>query len=1484
MMKKILLAWLLLFATPALAQVGPLQAQNNLLDVPNKTTALVNLGVNPLGGDLSGTTSAASVIKINGLTPAPSATTDTTNATNITSGLLACGFGGTGRTTGTTGGLFYWSGTCSNSATALQVSSALTASQLILGGGTGAPTSLSAGSSTIVLHGGTPPTWSAVNLATDVTGALPIASLGTMSTGLLGNVSATASTPSAITLGTGLSFSGTVLTPQWQGGAVNGLGGGLNIISGVLTAPVSSVTGTSGQITTSPTTGSVVVSLPSTISQAETFSAGLTTTNFTASGTSSFTGLASGTQTSCLGLTSGSVMVSTAGACNNITITLAPGLTSATGTQNTGAQTLTNGSTLAGQSWPKVESSNYTLTYPADLGTTLVANGSSVITFTLRNPSSSTEGTITPIFQDESGHGYTLTTSGATATFYGFSGGGASSFQFPAYTAVQCRDDGSNYLCAITGTGGGTGSGTVNTGAQGQFAYYPSSGTSVSGGSDLTVTSGIATLETNTKISSTLVSTQEPVGIGIGLGATPGARLDVEGPDSSSSTLAFRFRNAGGSVLLSGQDSGPVSALGPMTLGIAGNTGGALVLAGSTSGNATVNVPAAAGTTTFTLPPNNGTSGQFLQTNGAGITTWANSSASGTVNTGPANALPYYASAGNALSPATNITVGNAQLSLGANGSAGGALVLNGTTSGSATVEVPAAAGTGTIFQLPSSSGTSGQVLTASGGGATSWTTIPGGGNVIGPSSSTLGDLSCFNNTAGTLLEDCGAAPAPYTGTNQVLYVNGSSVTGGAAFGALGTVLIGQGTTTAPVFGTLNYSSLGGLPTAANQVIAGNGSATGLYTLTAGSGVSIVQGSNTITINSSGGGGSAPGGALGNLQYYASSISLGGATGWTFAPNLTCNGSTDNASAINSAISAANSAGGGVVLLPEGVCAVGSTITLMTGVALRGAGEYATTLKALASMSGSTIMIETQNYATLINTSSTGGPYLWSLEDMIIDGNKTNRSGTGGADVAIFGYNYKMLHLYVQNCPGDCVDASWGNEDNGTIPTPNGGVEFSTYWDDVHTWAANGVGLYVSGPSDSYFSNMTSFLNVSYGYWFQDNTTTGSSNTDSFLYGVHSYGNGTWGFEIDSKLEVDTIESESNLGQCVAGGQCPGYSPTGGGGIQVVANTTHGQIDGTHVFVWNNGGDGMDLDNAGFQYTTGTGNTIDNFQSYSNNGNGLSLSIGYNIPTVITGFQINHNVDDGIYTCGSGSSGGAFFDLANGTIFSNGGDGFQNCMQEVHISNVQFLTNTADGFDTSGASNNALITLSGVEFEGDKGATEIALGTLAVGNQIQATVYTAASVACWTGTIANNDTSIICNGSGTGTSVHTVASGLGAAATVSPLLANGGVTNTSGTTLTAANMVGGIISRSGPTTGFTDTTDTATNIVAALPGYQTGATFPLRIINTSTVTETLAAGSGVTLPTSTTYKSVPTGDWVSWLCRVTGATAVTCYGTGSGAN
>jgi len=74
-------------------------------------------------------------------------------------------------------------------------------------------------------------------------------------------------------------------------------------------------------------------------------------------------------------------------------------------------------------------------------------------------------------------------------------------------------------------------------------------------------------------------------------------------------------------------------------------------------------------------------------------------------------------------------------------------------------------------------------------------------------------------------------------------------------------------------------------------------------------------------------------------------------------------------------------------------------------------------------------------------------------------------------------------------------------------------------------------------------------------------------------------------------------------------------------------------------------------------------------------------------------------------------------------------------------------------------------------------------------------------------------------------------------------------TNTTpGATLSAAEMISGSIIRTGPTVAFTDTTDTAANIVASFGSNPpVNASYQFVLINQTSVSDTLAAGSGVTI-------------------------------------
>lgn len=87
------------------------------------------------------------------------------------------------------------------------------------------------------------------------------------------------------------------------------------------------------------------------------------------------------------------------------------------------------------------------------------------------------------------------------------------------------------------------------------------------------------------------------------------------------------------------------------------------------------------------------------------------------------------------------------------------------------------------------------------------------------------------------------------------------------------------------------------------------------------------------------------------------------------------------------------------------------------------------------------------------------------------------------------------------------------------------------------------------------------------------------------------------------------------------------------------------------------------------------------------------------------------------------------------------------------------------------------------------------------------------------------------------------------AATEGLNLVNTAITTAGNGTLTAAGLVGGQISRSGPSGAFSDATDSAAAIIALLPGGS-GSQFQVLIKNSTAYVQTITAGSGVTLPTT----------------------------------
>lgn len=95
-------------------------------------------------------------------------------------------------------------------------------------------------------------------------------------------------------------------------------------------------------------------------------------------------------------------------------------------------------------------------------------------------------------------------------------------------------------------------------------------------------------------------------------------------------------------------------------------------------------------------------------------------------------------------------------------------------------------------------------------------------------------------------------------------------------------------------------------------------------------------------------------------------------------------------------------------------------------------------------------------------------------------------------------------------------------------------------------------------------------------------------------------------------------------------------------------------------------------------------------------------------------------------------------------------------------------------------------------------------------------------------------------------------------------------------TLTAAGLVGGVITRTGPVAAFTDTTATGAQLDAALPNNLPTA-WLFEIKNSTAFVETLAGGTGVTLSGRTTIQPNSVGQY---LLTKSATATYTVYGIG----
>ena len=123
-------------------------------------------------------------------------------------------------------------------------------------------------------------------------------------------------------------------------------------------------------------------------------------------------------------------------------------------------------------------------------------------------------------------------------------------------------------------------------------------------------------------------------------------------------------------------------------------------------------------------------------------------------------------------------------------------------------------------------------------------------------------------------------------------------------------------------------------------------------------------------------------------------------------------GAADDTNAIQAAVDAANSRGGGTVVFPAGTFRITQALTIYSQIVFRGAGMRATVIR--KSPGGTYPLVKSPGYDP-----PTGEPapiFTWSLQNLTLDGNRD--AGALGNGIQVYSAGYSLFNVSIANCSG----------------------------------------------------------------------------------------------------------------------------------------------------------------------------------------------------------------------------------------------------------------------------------------------------------------------------------------------------------------------------------------------------------------------------------------------------------------------------------
>lgn len=377
------------------------------------------------------------------------------------------------------------------------------------------------------------------------------------------------------------------------------------------------------------------------------------------------------------------------------------------------------------------------------------------------------------------------------------------------------------------------------------------------------------------------------------------------------------------------------------------------------------------------------------------------------------------------------------------------------------------------------------------------------------------------------------------------------------------------------------------------------------------------------------------------------------------------NGSSDDAAAINTAITNLNNAGGGVLYFPPGTYIIETSIIIRSNVILQGAGRGSTILLGKAGTTHT--IVKTLNFDSLTGTNTRGGgPKYWGIRDLAIHGNKANR-GSSLDGIQIYGYSYEITNVDFFQCKRDGFYSEWSTD--GSVPVTPGGTDYmEATIQGIRCYQNDRDGFVFTGPHDSLCRDMLCFVNGRHGAWFYDSAVSNAGAT--MVDQLHAYYNG---YIINSGCSVliagyvvcGLITGESNQGSTAAGAAGIKFD-TGafvpGGIFQAYLNMSHGiHINSSNcnlgqVTAYQNSGNGVTI--------SVNDNSLGDVLAYNNTGNGVAASANI--------YAINMNSCRTFNNSAAGLvASGGLWNINNIYSYSNDGNGvILNTMDRSTINGI----------------------------------------------------------------------------------------------------------------------------------------------------------------------------------------------------------------------